>query len=331
MKVAFFNSKKYDKKSFTECNETVGHELSFFEYHLHERSALLAQGHDAVCVFVNDRLNKETLTILAEGGTKLIAMRCAGYNNVDLHAANDLGLTVVRVPAYSPNAVAEHVLALVLSLCRKTPRAYNRVREGNFALDGLIGCEIHGQTVGVIGTGKIGEIVACIFKGFGCRVLYSDIQENGFLKAQGMERVDNEKLFEESDIITLHCPLMEETHHIIDEEAISKMKDGVTIINTSRGGLVDTKAVYEALKSQKVGHLGIDVYEEEGNLFFEDLSTHIIMDDLFMRLTTFPNVLITGHQAFLTTRALKNIADITLGNISEFEKTGDCENKVVFV
>jgi D-lactate dehydrogenase len=328
MKVAFFNSKKYDKESFTESNVTVDHELSFFEYQLDEKSALLAHGYDVVCVFVNDRLNKETLKILADNGTKLIAMRCAGYNNVDLHAAKDFGMTVVRVPAYSPNAVAEHVLALVLSLYRKTPRAYNRVREGNFALDGLIGCEIHGQTVGVIGTGKIGEIVACIFKGFGCRVLYSDIEENDFLNAQGIEKVRNEQLFKEADIVSLHCPLLEETHHIINREAIIQMKDGVTIINTSRGGLVDTQAVYEGLKSQKIGHLGIDVYEEEANLFFEDLSTEIIMDDLFMRLTTFPNVLITGHQAFLTNRALKNIADVTLSNISEFEKTGNCQNKI---
>lgn len=327
MKVAFFNSKKYDKNSFTERN-IQGHELIFFEHQLNEQSAILAQGHDAVCVFVNDRLNRKTISILADSDIRLIAMRCAGYNNVDLNAVKDYGMMLVRVPSYSPNAVAEHVLALVLSLYRKTNRAYNRVREGNFALDGLIGCEIHGQTVGVIGTGKIGEIVACIFKGFGCRVLYSDIEENSFLNTQGMEKVVNEQLFKESDIITLHCPLLEATHHIIDSAAVDKMKDGVTIINTSRGGLIDTQAVYEGLKNKKIGHLGIDVYEEEGNLFFEDMSTEIIMDDLFMRLTTFPNVLITGHQAFLTTRALKNIADVTLNNISEFENTGDCENQV---
>ena len=328
MKVAFFNTRRYDKEFFNSNNKKFDHEITFFETQLNEKTVSLTKGYSAVCVFVNDRLNDQVIAKLAENGIKLIAMRCAGYNNVDLKAAAEHKITIVRVPAYSPNAVAEHVLAMVLTLYRFTHKAYNRVREGNFSLAGMTGHEIFGKTVGVVGTGKIGEVVAKIFKGFGCRVLAVDQVENEELVNCGIEYVDQKQLFENSDILSLHCPLNESTHHMINEKTLSTMKDGVTIINTSRGGLIDTQDAYVALKSGKIGFLGIDVYEEEEKLFFEDLSTEIIMDDLFMRLTTFPNVLITGHQGFFTHRALNNIAETTLKNIKDFETSGVSENQV---
>jgi len=279
-------------------------------------------------VFVNDQLNADVIEALYGFGVRLIALRCAGFNNVDLDAANKFEIKVVRVPAYSPYSVAEHTVALILALNRKIYKAYHRVREGNFALDGLLGYDLNGRTVGIIGTGKIGEVVTKIMKGFGCNILAYDLFQNKSCLDMGVKYIPLENLFKESDIITLHCPLTRETHHIIDSNSLDKMKKGVVLINTSRGALIDTKAVIKALKSGKVGALGLDVYEEEADLFFEDLSNLIIQDDIFARLLTFPNVVITGHQAFFTKEALDGIALTTLDNITEFEKTGLVKNEI---
>ena len=328
MQVAIFSSKPYDRRFLNEFNQRYGHELAFFEAALDRTTAPLAHDHQAVCVFVHDRVDKETLRTLKEGRTRLIALRATGYNNVDLAAAQQEKLTVVRVPAYSPHAVAEHTVALLLSLNRKTYRGYNRVREGNFSLDGLMGFDIHGRTVGVIGTGKIGSIVAKIMHGFGCRILAHDRYRNPDCRAIGVEYVELPEIFTQSDIITLHCPLLPETHHIVNAATLAQMKDGVTLLNTSRGALIDTRAVIQALKGGKIGYLGLDVYEEESGLFFEDLSNEVLQDDAFARLLTFPNVLITGHQGFFTKEALENIARTTLQNISQFERDGRCDNEV---
>ena len=328
MKVAVFNTKSYDRDFLSQNNGDARHELSFFEVHLNATTALLARDFPAVCVFVNDVLNKSVLEQLARQGTKLIALRCAGFNNVDLESCRKLGITVVRVPAYSPYAVAEHAITLILSLNRRITRSYARVREGNFSLEGLLGFDLHEKTVGVIGTGKIGEIFCKIMRGFGCHVLAYDVVQNAECLKNQVQYVGLDQLYKEADIISLHCPLTPETRHIIDEKSLAKMKRGVMLINTGRGALVDTAAVICALKSGAIGFLGIDVYEEESNLFFEDLSGTIIQDDVFMRLLTFPNVLITGHQGFFTQNALQAIAQMTLNSISEFEKTGTCKNKI---
>ncbi|MGF1484538.1 MAG: 2-hydroxyacid dehydrogenase [Opitutales bacterium] len=331
MEVAVYSSKPYDERFLSETNEALeaGHRFTFFKPPLDPSTVEGARRFECVCAFVNDDLSRPILEALAEGATKLIALRCAGYNNVDLKAAKELGLTVVRVPAYSPHAVAEHVVALLLTLSRKTHRAYNRVREGNFALDGLMGFDLHGLTVGVIGTGKIGAIFARIMmKGFECPILAYDPYPNEALKNEGAQYEALETVLARSDILSLHCPLTKETRHLLDDAAFNSMKDGVTVINTSRGALIDTEAALRALKSRKLGYLGLDVYEEESGLFFEDHSAHIIRDDLIMRLTTFPNVMITGHQAFFTSNALKNIADTTVLNISAFAKGEACENVV---
>ena len=319
MRVAVYSSRPHDEKYLTEANAAAGHELVFLEARLKPRTAKLADGFDAVCAFVNDIVNEEVLEGLAEVGIRHIALRSAGFNHVDLAAAGRLGFTVARVPAYSPHAVAEHTVALMLALNRQTHRAYGRVRDGNFALDGLLGFDLYGRTVGVIGTGKIGERVAAIMSGFGCRLLGFDPYPNQACVDLGMEYVDLETLFAQSDIVSLHSPLTPETHHLIDQKSIPKMKDGVMIVNTSRGALVDTVAVIDGLKSGKVGYLGLDVYEEEGDLFFEDLSDQIITDDVFSRLLTFPNVIITGHQAFFTTDAITGIAETTVANLTAFE------------
>lgn len=318
MRVAVFSTKGYDRTFLDRANEAHHHELVYFDARLTAETAPLAKDFPAVCAFVNDRLDREVLRILHGGGTRMIALRSAGFNHVDLPEAEALGMTVGRVPAYSPHAVAEHAVALVLSLNRMTFRAYNRVREGNFSLDGLIGFDLHGKTVGVIGTGKIGLIFGEIMHGFGCRVLASDPHPSPEAK-EFIEYVPLERLYAESNIISLHCPLTPETDHLIDAEAIAQMKDGVMLINTGRGRVVDTKAVIDGLKSGKIGHLGLDVYEEEEKLFFQDLSQRVINDDLFMRLTTFHNVLITGHQAFFTAEALTNIAETTLTNITAYQ------------
>ena len=327
MKVAVFSAKQYDRASLDGVNGGR-HEIHYFEPHLDGATAPLARGHDAVCAFVNDRLDAAVLEALAADGVRLIALRCAGFNNVDLAAAQRLGIAVARVPAYSPHAVAEHTIALILALNRKLHRAYNRVREGNFALDGLLGFDLNGRTAGVVGTGKIGAVAARILHGFGCEVLAFDPYPDDGCRAIGVRYVPLEELLGTSDIITLHCPLTPQNHHLINVDALGRMKDGVMLINTSRGGLLDTRAVIEALKSGKIGHLGLDVYEEEGEMFFEDLSGTILRDDTFTRLLTFPNVIITGHQAFFTREALDNIASTTLGNITQFEETGFCDNAV---
>ncbi len=318
MRIAVFSTKPYDRTFLDKANEDHGHELVYLDARLTAETAPLAAGFAGVCAFVNDKLDAEVLQLLHSGGTRLIALRSAGFNNVDLPETERLGMTVARVPAYSPHAVAEHAVALVLSLNRMTFRAYNRVREGNFSLDGLLGFDLYGKTVGVIGTGKIGLIFADIMQGFGCKILAYDPYPSPDAKPF-VEYVELERLLGEADIVSLHCPLTPETDHLIDASAVAQMKDGVMLINTGRGRVIDTKAVIEGLKSGKIGRLGLDVYEEEEHLFFQDLSQRVISDDQFMRLTTFHNVLITGHQAFFTAEALTNIADTTIANITAFE------------
>jgi D-lactate dehydrogenase len=320
MRIALFSTKPYDRVSFEEANREHGHELHFFEPRLTDETVRLADGFDAVCAFVNDQVDAGVVEALAEGGTELILLRSAGFNHVDLRAAADGGLTVARVPAYSPYAVAEHAMGLVLTLNRKFHRAHARVREGNFALDGLLGFDLHGKTMGVVGTGKIGTVFARIAAGFGCRVLAHDPYPNEEVEGLGARYVEVDEMFAEADIIALHLPLTPETHHLIDGDAVARMKEGVMLINTSRGGLVDTRAVIEGLKSGRIGSLGLDVYEEEADLFFEDLSGEVIQDDVFARLLTFPNVLVTGHQGFFTREALAAIAGTTLGNATAFER-----------
>jgi D-lactate dehydrogenase len=329
MNIAVFSTKSYDRHFLEAEAAKHRHHLEYFEPRLNASTAALANGFEGVCAFVNDELHAAVLEKLAGYGIKLVALRAAGYNNVDLAAAERLGMTIVRVPAYSPYAVAEHTLGLILALNRKIYRAYDRVRDGNFSLDGLLGFDLHGRTAGLIGTGKIGAITANILKGFGCRVLAYDVYPNPGYESEGLlEYVPLEKLFAESDIVSLHCPLTPETYHLINEGAVAQMKEGVMIINTSRGALVDTQAVITGLKDGKIGYLGLDVYEEEADLFFEDLSNRVLKDDVFARLLTFPNVIITGHQGFFTQEALANIAQTTLANISEFEQTGTCTNAV---
>jgi D-lactate dehydrogenase len=317
MKVAVFSAKSYDKDFLTRANAKFNYDLLFFEHHLSPDTSNLGYGFEVVCPFVNDKLDAQVLSRLSEHGTKLLSLRSAGFNHVDIQAAQDLGMMVTRVPAYSPHGVAEHAVALALALNRKIYRAYNRVREGNFSLEGLLGFEISGKTVGVVGTGKIGLIFANIMKGFGASVLAYDPVVSSDCSA---EYVPYEFLLKKSDIISLHLPLTPSTCHLIDKDAVNKMKSGVMLINTSRGGLIDTRAVIAGLKSGQIGYLGLDVYEEEGDLFFEDLSGHILQDDVFARLMTFPNVVITGHQAFFTETALTNIAETTLKNISDFQE-----------
>ena len=324
MKVAVFSSKSYDREFLDSANAAAnaGHELSYFEVKLDLQSAVLAAGHEAVCAFVNDQLDRNVLEKLAAQDTKLVALRSAGFNHVDLEAAYDLDIRVGRVPAYSPQAVAEHTVALILSLNRKIHKAYARVREGNFALEGLLGFDLSGRSVGIVGTGKIGLCMARIMRGFGCQLLAFDPHPDPELEELGGRYVELSELLYSSDIISLHCPLNPATHHLINRSAIDQMKPGVMVINTSRGAVVDTKAMIAGLKSGKIGYLGLDVYEEESDLFFENLSDQTIQDDVFARLLTFPNVLITGHQAFFTREAMSSIAQTTIGNISSFERTG---------
>jgi len=328
MKAAVFSAKNYDREFLSAANATR-HEIHFFEPHLNEETVGLADDFGAVCVFVNDRVNAAVIARLASLGIELVALRCAGYNNVDLAAAKKHRITVVRVPEYSPYAVAEHTLGLMLALNRKLHRAYNRVREGNFALDGLLGFDMHGKTAGIIGTGKIGTVVAQILTGFGCPSLAFDPVPNDTCRSLGVRYVKLDDLLAQADIITLHCPLTPQNKRMINRTAIEKMKTGVMLINTSRGGLLDTVAVIEALKSGKIGYLGLDVYEEEEEIFFEDRSGLIIPDDVFARLLTFPNVIITGHQAFFTREALENIAATTIDNITKFENGLTLENQLV--
>ncbi|MER0438502.1 2-hydroxyacid dehydrogenase [Emticicia sp. W12TSBA100-4] len=326
MKIAFFSTKPYDKDFFEKHNQT--HELTFYDVALSETSVRLAEGFDGICVFVNDKVNAAIIEKLAKLGIKLIALRCAGFNNVDLDAAKKANIGVVRVPAYSPHAVAEHAVALIMTLNRKTHKAYNRVREGNFSLEKLIGFDLYQKTVGVIGTGKIGEAFARIMQGFGCKVIAYDVFPSQGLIDSGVKYKTLDEVLQQSDIISLHCPLTDKTLHLINETSITQMKTGVMLINTSRGALVDTQAVVEGLKSKKLGYLGLDVYEQESNIFFNDLSEEILVDDTLARLMTFPNVLITSHQGFLTEEALTQIAFITLNNITAFEQGQKSGNEV---
>lgn len=329
MKVAFFDTHRFDKTVFTQANKNFKQEISFLEPRLTDKTAILAKGADVVCAFANDSINRTALEILKSLNIRLIALRCAGYNCIDIQAAKELGIPVVRVPAYSPRAVAEHTVALILCLNRNIHRAHSRVREGNFSLDGLVGTELFNKTVGVIGTGKIGTAFAQIMVGFGCKVLCYDINPSDPLqKEPQVQYVDLKSLYKNSDIISLHLPLTPQTQHLIDEQAFLQMKPGVQLINTGRGGLIDSKALIKALKTGQVGSAGLDVYEEEEGLFFCDHSSDILQDDTLARLLTFPNVLITAHQAFLTDVALNQIANTTLQSISDFENNLPLKNLI---
>lgn len=329
MRVAMFSTKPYDRRSFEERNAPHGHEITYLEPRLSVQTVSLAGGFPAICLFVNDEANADVIARLAEGGTKLIALRCAGYNNVDLAAAEQHGIAVARVPAYSPHAVAEFTVGLMLSLVRNIHRAHQRTRDNNFALDGLLGFDLHDKTVGVVGTGKIGAIVARILlAGFGCRVLAADPYPDEALVALGVRYGAPRAVIAASDLVTLHCPLTPETHHLLDAAEFARMRRGAMVVNTSRGAILDAEAAIEALKSGQLGGLAIDVYEQEADLFFEDLSNEIIQDDTLQRLMMFPNVLVTGHQAFFTREALGNIADTTLGNITACERGDALENAV---
>lgn len=317
MKVTFFSAKPYDREVFDRINSLFGFELEYFETHLGPHIINAVERTDAVCVFVNDKLDAQVLNELSLKGVKVIALRCAGFNNVDVETAKALGINVCRVPAYSPEAVAEHAVAMLLTLNRKTHKAYNRVREQNFSLNGLLGFNVNGKTVGVLGTGNIGTSFCKIMLGFGCKVTAYDIAPNQELVALGVKYVMKEELFKNSDIISLHCPLNDSTKHIVNRDALQTMKKGVMLINTSRDGLIDTKAAIDALKSKQIGYFGIDVYEHEGKLFFRDLSANIIEDDTIQRLMSFPNVLVTAHQAFFTDEALQQIASTTLNSLKD--------------
>ncbi|MFC3853411.1 2-hydroxyacid dehydrogenase [Salinispirillum marinum] len=318
MNVAVFSSKRYDEEHLSRCDSgTLS--FTFLEPHLNQTTAALAAGHDAVCCFVNDTLDEPTLAQLADLGIRMIAMRCAGFNNVDLECAERLNILVARVPEYSPHAVAEHAVALILDLNRNIHRAFNRVREHDYSLNGLLGFDLYQKTVGVVGTGKIGATFARIMQGFGCQVLAYDPYPNPAVQALNIEYVPLERLWAESDVISLHCPLMPETHHLINSRSIAQMKRGVMLVNTSRGALIQTQSVITALKSGHIGYLGLDVYEEEADLFFEDYSNTVLQDDVFARLLTFPNVIITGHQAFFTREALDAIARTTVQNLLGFK------------
>lgn len=313
-KVTVFSSQPYDEESFACENKNYGFELEFVPHHLCHKTAAVLNNSPVISAFVNDDLSRSTLLQLKSKGVKLIALRCAGFNNVDLVSARELEINVVRVPVYSPYAVAEHAVALMLSLNRKIHRAYNRTREGNFTIGGLMGFDMHAKTVGLIGVGQIGTVAARILEGFGAKVIVYD----PYSKSEHLHYVSLPELLSRSDIISLHCPLTKETKHLISDSAIKQMKPGVMIINTSRGAVLDTKAVIRGLKTKHIGYLGIDVYEEEENIFHEDLSVTILEDDDLARLLTFPNVIVTGHQAFFTKEAVTNIAKTTFANISAF-------------
>lgn len=327
--IAFFGSKPYDETSFNEKNKRFGFELRYFKGHLNKNNVILTQGTDAVCIFVNDTADAEVINIMAQNGVKLLALRCAGYNNVDLDAAAAAGIKVVRVPAYSPYAVAEFTVALMLSLNRKIPRASWRTRDGNFSLHGLIGFDMHGKTAGIIGTGKIAKKLIHILRGFGMNILAYDLYpDHNFARENQVVYTTLDELYHNSDIISLHCPLSEQTKYLINDYSISKMKDGVMIINTGRGQLIHTNALIEGLKNKKIGSAGLDVYEEEGDYFYEDKSDRIIDDDVLARLLSFHNVIVTSHQAFFTEEALANIAETTLENIQDFIKNKTLLNEV---
>ncbi len=323
MKISFFSTQKYERPIFDHLNQQHHHEIHYYDFHLNSESIGAVAPADAVCCFVNDSIDIKVIDGLYERGVQLIALRSAGYNHVDYAYAQQKGISTCRVPSYSPQAIAEHTVTLILCLNRKVHQAYNRVREGNFSLNGLMGFNLHQKTVGIIGTGQIGTALANILNGFGCKILAFDPQPNECCIKLGVHYTNLDLLLKNSDVVSLHCPLNDNTFHIIDSHALERMKQGAMLINTGRGKLLDTKAVVVALKSKKLGYLGIDVYEEEELLFFEDHSSEIIDDDVFCRLQTFPNVLITGHQGFFTQEAINNIASTTLENISNFEKKTD--------
>ena len=327
MKIAIFNTKSYDREYLEMANDCK-HQLKYLKPELTSDTAGLARGYDGVCAFVNDNIDKDTIQALSDLNIKLIALRCAGFNQVDLEAAQKKGITILRVPAYSPQAVAEHAVALIMALNRKTHKAYNRVREGNFSLEKLMGFDVHNKTIGVVGTGKIGQAFINIMSGFGCKIMAFDHYPNKEMQNKGVEYVELKELFRKSDIISLHCPLTPETYQIINKNTLDQMKKGTMLINTSRGKLINSEDVIEALKSEKLGYLGIDVYSQEENIFFKDLSEQIIYDDAIMRLITFPNVLITSHQAFFTTDALTQIAQTTIQNITDFENGTPSKNEI---
>lgn len=328
MNIAFFSTKPYDRRFFEAALGQGDHKITYFEPRLTAETAALATGNTAVCAFVNDVLDGPVLDQLSKLGVRVIALRSAGFNHVDLKRAGELKLQIVRVPAYSPHAVAEFAVGLILTLNRKIHRAYNRVREGNFTLDGLLGFDLHGRTMGIVGTGQIGEVLARIMHGFGCKLIGYDVRPNPQCEALGMRYLSIDELFRQSDIISLHCPLTPETRYLINERTIATMRDGVMLINTSRGAVVNTLAVISGLKSGKIGSLGLDVYEEEVEYFFEDHSAELIADDVLARLLTFPNVIVSSHQAFFTQEALAAIASTTLQNLNELETTGRCKNSV---
>jgi len=329
-KIAFFDTKPYDKRFFDDINKSYGFDIKYFKTKLSLETVELSNGYDAICAFVNDEIDGNVLSHLKENGIELIAMRCAGYNNVDLKQAYG-NIHVLRVPSYSPYSVAEHAVALVLALNRKTHRAFYRTRDGNFSIDGLMGFDLYGKTAGVIGTGKIGQVFIDIMKGFGMKILAYDLFPNEhYAKDAGIEYTDLHTLYKESDVISLHCPLTPETHYLIDEEAFEIMKPNALLINTGRGLLIKTTALINALKKGKIGGAGLDVYEEEADYFFEDFSSSTISDDVLARLMTFPNVLITSHQGFFTKEALGNIAETTLQNIKDFFDDKVLKNEVCY-
>jgi len=327
-RIAFFDTKSYDEESFNKINEKYNFEIKYFKGHLNRNNVILTKEADAVCIFVNDIADAEIIDTLAENGVKLIALRCAGFNNVDISAAQGK-IAVVRVPAYSPYAVAEHAVALMMALNRKTHRAYLRTRDGNFALNGLMGFDMHGKTAGIIGTGKIAKILIHILKGFGMNILAYDLYPDyNFARENDVVYTTMDELYHNSDIISLHCPLTDQTKYLINDYSISKMKDGVMIINTGRGQLIHTNALIEGLKNKKIGAAGLDVYEEESEYFYEDKSDKIIDDDVLARLLSFNNVIVTSHQAFFTQEALANIASTTLQNMQDFIDGKPLENEV---
>jgi D-lactate dehydrogenase len=327
--IAFYDTRAYDKDAFEQANRQFLFNIDFFDFHLNEKTALTAKGYDAVCAFVNDTLSAEVIATLKDCGVKIIAMRCAGYNNVDLKAAADAGIKIVRVPSYSPHSVAEHAVALLLALTRHIPQAYMRTRTGNFTLNGLTGRDLYGLTAGILGTGRIGKIMAGILNGFGMKiVLYDPYPDKEWAEKSGFSYLQLVDFFKQADVISLHCPLTSDTKHIINESSLRLMKHDAVIINTGRGALIDTHALVHALKHQEIGGAALDVYEEENNYFFDDWSVNVIRDDTLARLMTFPNVIITGHQAFLTTSALKAIADTTLGSIKAFSAGEPLVNEI---
>jgi D-lactate dehydrogenase len=328
MEIAVFSAKPYDREYLDAANAAHTHRLKYYEVPLDAKTVSLAAGHGAVCIFVNDHANAAVLEALAKGGTKLVALRCTGFNNVDLNAARALGIKVVRVVDYSPNSVAEHAVALLMAINRKIHRAYNRTRDFNFSLDGLMGFDLCGKTVAVIGTGKIGRVFAKIMLGFGCDVIGYDKFTSPEFEAMGARYAEPGEIGASADIISLHCPLAPDTYHIIDAGTLSRAKRGALLINTSRGGLIDTEAVIDALRSGQLGGLAIDVYEQEAGVFFRDLSGTIITDDVLQRLVTFPNVILTGHQAFLTREAVTTICETTLQSVTEFESGKPLTNEI---